>query len=112
MNFRRGFNRLFLVLAVLYYLIGGWTIYHGWAERITSRTWVLTEVCPDGHAKPHEALTFQVYDEKVCKAITAPVEWDWTGTIVFALFPTFLFGTWKLLSWIGRGFKMEPSISN
>lgn len=115
MNFRRGFKRLFLVRGVLYYLIGGWVIYDQWAERIAIRTSVLADVgvCPGGHPKPLELFTFfQVYDEKTCKGLAAPVEWDWTGTLVYALFPAFLYGAWRLLSWIGRGFKVQPQVSN
>jgi hypothetical protein len=113
MNFRRGFHRLFLVLGIVYYLTGGWQMYNNWTQRIADRASALADHCPGGHAKPPEPLSLsQVYDEKTCKALTARVEWEWTGPVIFALLPAFLYGIWKVLSWIGRGFKTQPQISN
>jgi hypothetical protein len=112
MNFRRGFNRLFLVIGALYYLIGGWSIYSGWTERIASRAAALADMCPGGHSKPPEPSTyFQVYDENTCNLLTTPVKWDWTDTLIYALLPVLLYGAWRILAWIGRGFKMHPQPS-
>ncbi len=98
MNFRRGLRRLFLVLGILYYLIGGLWLYNIRASGESYHQFVLSE-CLDGARTPGSALT-----EEGCREAWPPP--DHSGeTIGMLAFPALMYGAWKVLAWIGSGFR-------
>jgi hypothetical protein len=100
MNFHRGFRRLFLVLGILYYLIGGLYLYNIRVNGESYHQFVLSE-CLEGARTPGSPLT-----EDGCRKAWPPP--DHSGETVGILgFPALLYGGWRILAWIGRGFKVE-----
>jgi hypothetical protein len=103
MNFRRGFRRLFFVLTILYFLIGG-----TWLAVIRSNDvdyWQRSlDQCFVGAHETGPPLT-----EQSCRSAWPYPTFDWGTLVALVLFPVLLYGVWKLLGWIGRGFQHHPA---
>jgi hypothetical protein len=108
MNARRGFQRLFLVLGIFYYLAGGLWLYDRWTNRISAQRFELTR-CLDAVRDPGDSV-LRITDAD-CRENHPPAN-EWPATISLVIFPALLYGAWRILAWIGRGFKTEGRISN
>jgi hypothetical protein len=102
MNFRRGFNRLFLVLTIAYYGVGGLSLYFDWGHKIDVYHGDLNR-CLDlardaGDARITVASCHQAWkppsvttDELVLVSLFVSVPWV-------------LYGLAEIGVWIGEGF--------
>jgi hypothetical protein len=106
MNAGRGFKRLFLVLAICYYAIGGFLIYVDWDTDRSARRYELSKCIEDGK-KYFDVNDNPITSEADCNRIHPPVN-DWAETLSFLLFPAVLYGIWRILAWVGRGFRDNP----
>jgi hypothetical protein len=109
MNYRRGLKRAFLVLGALYYLtIAAWG-FMAWTDTASAHESNLS-ACIDSarHGTASDGVT-----EDDCRRIWPAPSWRGTtagGWIVVAailMLPAILHACWKLLAWVGRGFRAD-----
>jgi hypothetical protein len=121
MNLRRGFHRLFVVFAVSWYLLGALFLYNAWSDHYSTQKANLDRCLAavrDVNGKPLPPLPKGYEDYKLVDQLTesscrehwivAPVD-ERVETAFVLLFPMVLYGMAKILVWIGRGFRQEPS---
>jgi len=104
MNYRRGFQRLVVVLGVCYGVIGGILLGVAWFSAASTQRFELAR-CLDAVRDPGESATRITVAE--CLEWHPPVyAWpgEWLYTIAFILFPALLYGFWRVMAWIGKGF--------
>src|SRR5580658_3688948 len=129
MNFRRGLRRLFLVLAICYYVIGGAVIFWDWQYQGIYRSACLSAIeaplsVRDGIAGATNDLQAQLQDGTILHFPTGtspavvqevvkrhhdahcldayPPAREWTETFAFVLLPALAYAFWKVVAWIGR----------
>ena len=94
-NGRRGFNRLYVVLSLGFYVWKGFWTYIDWGNRVSQRLYNFEE-CRDANLSN-------------CAGAWPPLQQDWIATTILVLLaPPFLYGfgwgAWLVLRWIARGF--------
>lgn len=117
MNFRRGFKRLFFVLGTIYYLSAALWTYSTWTENVSAHEVNLSRCLETVRYPVPSAVRYT--KEDCLKIWPAPSEeWHtmtvggWSVVIVIVTLPAILYGLWKLLTWIGRGFRIDNPVSN
>jgi hypothetical protein len=112
MNVRRGFKRLFLVLAICYYAIGGLLVYSDWTTHTSAQRFELSR-CLDAVASKRSysdvngnpiLVGSDPVSKEGCSKAYPPVN-EWPETLALLFFPALLYGVWKVLAWIGWGFR-------
>ena len=109
-NFKRGLNRLFIVLSLAFYARAGWSLYSDWDIRAASHKSSLA-LCLDNSVPPVTPAwrCREMWPEPKLTSDDYII-----GGITLAFPPALyvlLFLSWRIITWVGRGFRNDKAVS-
>lgn len=98
MNIRRGLHRLFIVLAIGWYLWGCWYLLRAWNQYSIDRAYEMNECLkswPEADCKLHYTSASNFTTDVAV----------WHETLGILLIPALVYGAGRVCAWVILGFK-------